>query len=52
MGSGRFVFADLMPGSYTLAVTHVAYDAGQRAVRVVEMAEVFIALSHKDASAR
>ena len=26
--SGRFVFFDLMPGSYTLAMTHVAYDDG------------------------
>ena len=43
-GSGRFVFFDLMPGTYTLAVTHVAYDVGQRTVLVVETAEVFVAL--------
>ena len=46
-GSGRFVFFDLMPGTYTLAVTHVAYDVGQRTVRVVETAEVFVALFHR-----
>ena len=45
--SGRFVFFDLMPGTYTLSVTHVAYGVGQRTVRVAETAEVFIALSHR-----
>ena len=44
-GSGRFVFFDLMPGSYTLAMTHVAYAMEKRTVRVVDTAEVFIALS-------
>lgn len=43
--SGRFVFFDLMPGSYTLAMTHVAYAMEKRTVHVVDTAEVFIALS-------
>ena len=43
--SGRFVFFDLMPGSYALVMTHVAYDEVRRTVRVVDTTEVFIALS-------
>ena len=41
-----------MPGSYTVVMTHVAYDVGQRTVRVVETAEVFIALSPRTLSPR
>lgn len=42
---GRFSFSDLMPGAYTLVMTHVAYDEVRRTVQVAETAEVFIALS-------
>ena len=44
-GDGRFVFFDLMPGAYTLVMTHVAYDEVRRTVQVAETAEVFIVLS-------
>ena len=46
-GTGRFVFFDLMPGTYTLVITHVAYNEVRRTVRVAETTEVFIALSHR-----
>ena len=49
-GDGHFAFADLMPGSYTVVMTHVAYEVGRRTVQVVGAAEVFIALSHRTLS--
>ena len=48
--SGRFVFFDLMPGSYALVMTHVAYAMEKRTVHVAETTEVFIALSHRTLS--
>ncbi len=44
---GRFSFFDLPPGSYTLALSHVAYDPAERTVRTTETTELLIALFPK-----
>ncbi len=45
--SGHFSFFNLRPGTYTLALTHVAYAPVQRAVQATETTELLIALSPK-----
>ena len=42
---GHFAFSDLTAGAYTLAITHIAYQAGQRTVRVKGKTEVSVRLS-------
>ncbi len=42
---GHFAFSDLTPGDYSLAITHIAYQAGQRTSLVTGKTDVAIELS-------
>ncbi len=42
---GHFAFYDLKAGTYTLAITHIAYLSGQRTVRVKGKTDVSVRLS-------